>query len=82
MITKRKQFTLWQLMKGLAIAAFITSAIVPLIRKADKILANPGLFVAVMVLVFLIQAPILFLPNCIDWILGNKPRKPDEKSLD
>ncbi len=76
--SKQKQFALWQLMKGVAIAAFITSALVPLIRKSDKILANPGLFIAVMALVFLIQAPFLFLPNFIDWILGNKPSKPSD----
>ena len=69
-------------MKGVAIAAFITSALMPLIRKADEIIANPGLFLAVMVLVFLIQAPLLFLPNFIDWIIGKKPRKPDERPLD
>lgn len=73
-----KQFTLWQLTKGIAIAAFITSAILPLIRKSDEILANLGLFVAVMALVFLLQAPLLFLPEVIDWILGNKPRKPSD----
>ena len=82
MFSKQKQFTLWQLMKGVAIAAFITSALMPLIRKADEILANPKLFLTVMVLVFLIQAPFLFLPNFIDWILGNKPRRPDERPLD
>ena len=59
---KEKQFTLWQLMKGVAIAALLTSALVPLIRKSDVLLANPGLFVVVMALTFLIQAPFLFLP--------------------
>jgi hypothetical protein len=77
-VPKEKQFTLWQLMKGVAVAAFITSALVPLFRKSDAIHANPGLFVLVMALIFLIQAPLLFLPNFIDWILGSKPRKPSE----
>jgi len=53
-------------MKGVTIAAIIASALMPLIQKADKILANPGIFIAVMLLVFLIQAPMLFLPNFID----------------
>ncbi|MFN7734467.1 MAG: hypothetical protein ACK5OB_21420 [Pirellula sp.] len=75
---KEKQFTIWQLMKGVAIAAFITSALVPWIRESDEILANPGLFVVVMALFFLVQAPLLFLPNFIDWVLGNKKSKPSE----
>ncbi len=45
---KGKQFTLWHLMKGVAVAAFITITLMPLIRKSDVILANPGLFVVVM----------------------------------
>jgi hypothetical protein len=77
-VPKEKQFTLWQLMKGIAIAAFITSALAPVIRKSDAIIANPGLFIVVMAMIFLIQAPFLFLPNFIDWILVNKPGKPSE----
>lgn len=44
-VPKEKRYTLWQLMKGIAIAAVITSALAPVIRKSDAILANPGLFV-------------------------------------
>lgn len=77
-VPKVKQFTLWQLMKGVTIAAITTSALVPLIRNSDVILANPGLFVVLMALIFLIEAPFMFLPSLIDWILGNKPRKPSE----
>ena len=61
-------------MKGVLIAAFIAIALAPLIRKTEVITANPRLFVTVMVLLFLIQAPFLFLPNFIDWILGKKRR--------
>ncbi len=77
-VLKEKQFTLWQLLKGVAIAAFITAALVPLVRKSDEMFENPVLFVVVMALVFLLQAPFLFLPYFIDWILGNKQSKPDE----
>ena len=69
-------------MKGVAIAAIVTSTIMPLFRISNKSLANPGMFIIVMVLVLLIQAPILFLPNFIDWLLGNKPNDTDAKSRD
>lgn len=80
--SKRKQFTLWQLMKAVAIAAGITIVVMPFIRKLDEILERPGIFIAVMVLVFLIQAPMLFLASLIDWIFGVKPRKQDKNSTD
>ncbi len=77
---KQNQFTIWRLMKGVAIAALITSAFtgasVPLIRRSEEILGNPGLFVTVLALVLLLKAPFMLLPNFIDWILGNKPSKP------
>ena len=68
-------------MKVVFIAAIAASAIMPLLRISNKLLVNPGMFVLVMVLVFLIQAPIL-LPNLIDWLLGNKPNDTDADSRD
>ena len=75
MLLYQKQFSLWRLMKGVMIAAIVASALMPFIQKADKIYANPTIFITVMALVFLIQAPILFLPHFIDWLLGNKPEE-------
>ena len=74
----KKQFSLWQLMIGVIIAAMVASASMPFIQKADKIFANPTIFVVAMALVFLIQAPILFLPHFIDWLLGNKPNESEK----
>ena len=68
-------------MKVVSIAAIVASAIMPMLRILNKLLANPGMFIFVMVLVFLIQAPIL-LPNFIDWLLGNKPNDTDAESRD
>ena len=79
MLTTQKRFTLWQLMKGVMIAALVASALMPLTKHVDKILASPGLFLAMMVLALLIQAPLHFLPSFIDWLLDYKPGSPDEK---
>lgn len=77
-LLSQKQFSLWRLMRGVLIAAIVASAMTPFIQKADKIFANPTIFVVAMALVFLIQAPILFLPHFIDWLLGNKPNESEE----
>lgn len=70
-----RQFSLWQLLKCILIAALITRAILPFIRDYEAISANPEIATVVFLLVFLIQSPILFLPMFIDWLLGYKPSK-------
>ena len=70
-----RQFSLWQLLKCILIAALITRAILPFIRDYEAISANPEIAAVVFLLVFLIQSPILFLPMFIDWLLGYKPPK-------
>lgn len=75
MATNPRQFTLWQLLKCILIAALITRAILPFIRDYKAISANPEIAAVVFLLVFLIQSPILFLPMFIDWLLGYKPPK-------
>lgn len=78
MIKIPRQFTLWELLKGTLIAALITQAILPFIRDYESIYANPGIFLAMFALVFLIQLPILLLPMFIDWLLGYTPSKPNQ----
>jgi hypothetical protein len=75
MATNPRQFTLWQLLKCILIAALITRAILPFIREYEAISANPEIAAVVFLLVVLIQSPVLFLPMFIDWLLGYKPPK-------
>ena len=37
----QKQFSLWQLMKGIMIAAIVASALMPFVQKADKARFKP-----------------------------------------
>ena len=71
-MVNRKQFSLWQLLRAVTIAAIVACLLTPIIRDLDAVFEKPGFFITNMVLVILIQAPILFLPNFIDWLFGYK----------